>query len=363
MTMFTTNYEQTLEMIKDCLKNRLVPYITSSPGKGKSSIVKQFAKDNNLYLIDCRLSTMLPEDLNGLCFKNGNRAEYLPFNVFPLIQDTIPEGYKGWLLFFDELSGAKMDTQIASYRIMLDREVGQHKLHDKCYIIAAGNNLEDNAGVEEMSTALRSRLIHLSFDITLDDWIYNFALPNKIDPRIIAFLQYKPEAFNYFDPESTDKTFPCPRTYSFLSKLIKNKNNLENYMHYISGSIGDSVSSDFYTFTQFFSKLPTIQDIVNGNPININNEELQFKFAFIQYLISHYDYVKNDELYMKWSKTVLPNTSSKTTTVLDKILDLVNTFDNPEFVAIFATSIFKLDNGIFHNKRFSVLVQRTGKFQ
>ena len=50
--------------VLDCFEAGLVPFIQSSPGMGKSSIVKSIAQEAQLQLIDHRLSTSAPEDLN-----------------------------------------------------------------------------------------------------------------------------------------------------------------------------------------------------------------------------------------------------------------------------------------------------------
>lgn len=363
--LFTANLSQTKQIILDSINNHRVPYITSSPGKGKSAIIKEFAKERNLKLIDVRLSTCLPEDLNGLPFKNNkNKAEYLPFDMFPLETDPIPEGYKGWLLFFDELSGAKMDVQIASYRIMLDREIGQHKIHKKCAIVAAGNNVTDNAGVEEMSTALASRLIHVSFDLTLEEWIFNFAIPNKIDPRIIGFLTYSPQSFNVFNPESTDKTFPCPRTWNMCSDLIKDKpvikDNQNDYMYYISGSIGDSVATDFFAFTEYYSQLPTLDQIVNDLDIELPSNKPQLQFAFIQYLISNYGHYKNKLVYQdyctKYKKQFNPNVNP-----FDQVIKSIDKINNFEIKIIFGRALVQIDNSVMSNSSFMQMQHKNFK--
>lgn len=46
------------------LEAGLVPFIAGNPGIGKSSIVHHLAKAGNLKLIDHRLSTSDPTDLN-----------------------------------------------------------------------------------------------------------------------------------------------------------------------------------------------------------------------------------------------------------------------------------------------------------
>lgn len=56
--------DQAPEFVKDVLRAKLVPMLTSSPGMGKSSIAKQIAKEWNLKLIDVRLSQCDPCDLD-----------------------------------------------------------------------------------------------------------------------------------------------------------------------------------------------------------------------------------------------------------------------------------------------------------
>jgi len=53
-------------LLNDVLKAGLVPMMVGSPGIGKSDIVKTVAKENNLKVIDVRLSQCDPTDLNAV---------------------------------------------------------------------------------------------------------------------------------------------------------------------------------------------------------------------------------------------------------------------------------------------------------
>lgn len=55
---------QVSKFVERCMIKRLVPMIEGHPGIGKSSIVQQLADKYNLQLIDVRLSTCDPTDLN-----------------------------------------------------------------------------------------------------------------------------------------------------------------------------------------------------------------------------------------------------------------------------------------------------------
>ena len=76
------------EFVIECIQAGLVPFIESSPGMGKSSIVKAIARDYDLELIDERLSTRQPVDLSGMPDFQGSGfdryATFTPFDVYPL---------------------------------------------------------------------------------------------------------------------------------------------------------------------------------------------------------------------------------------------------------------------------------------
>jgi hypothetical protein len=59
------------------------------------------------------------------------------------------------ILFFDELTSAQPLQQTTAYQGTLDRRIGEYKVPDVFYVIPAGNNRTDRAGVVPISTALR----------------------------------------------------------------------------------------------------------------------------------------------------------------------------------------------------------------
>ncbi|MDR8247332.1 ATP-binding protein, partial [Acinetobacter baumannii] len=91
------------QLIKEYLKADIVPFIIGSPAIGKSSIVKSIADAAKLKLIDVRVAEMDPTDIAGFPIVENERSFYAPPTMFPLVDDEIPDGYHGWLLFLDEL--------------------------------------------------------------------------------------------------------------------------------------------------------------------------------------------------------------------------------------------------------------------
>ena len=270
--MFKTTPRHAYSMIVDILDAGLVPFLKASPGVGKSSIVRQIAKDFSLKLIDHRLSTSPPWDLSGLpkFFTGANgieRARYAPLEIFPLEDDPIPEGYNGWILFFDEFNSAKKDTQAASYKTILDKMTALHKLHEKCMIVAAGNLDTDRAIVTSLSTAMQSRLVTIEIVFNFEEWIADIVLPQQWDPRVVAFLHAFPKTANDFRADHDENTFCCPRTWDFLQRLVKGKPITKAKIPMYAGTITAGVAVDFTTFSISLSDdedpLPKIKDIVH----------------------------------------------------------------------------------------------------
>lgn len=282
----TVSPTQLLEEIIAVCCVGLVPMATSSPGVGKSSIFRQFADAYNLKFIDCRLSTMAPEDLTGLPMRDGNKAIFAPFDFFPVEGDEIPEGYDGWFILFDEITSATKPMQAAAYRIILDKLVGNQKLHPNVLMGAAGNKTTDKAVVHQMSTALQSRLVHYELVVSVDDFT-DHAVKQGYDYRITAFVNYLPSSLMDFRPDHHDKTFACPRTWEFLSRMIKDKEVSHKIFPRVAGTIGSGMATEFISFAQEFDRLPKYSDIV-ASPVSIPvPSESSTKYATLSMLLEN----------------------------------------------------------------------------
>ena len=262
----TATPRQTKKLVERVVAAGRVPMITSSPGMGKSAIVKKVAEDFGLILIDHRLSTSAPEDLTGLPrFRADGRAEFAPFgDLFPLEGDDIPEGYNGWLLFLDELPSAPKSVQAAAYKLILDRMVGQHKLHPNVWIVGAGNKATDRAIVNPLGTAMQSRLVHIEMAVDFEQWLQDVALPQKWDQRVIAYLSMHNSKLLDFDPEHQDRTFCCPRTWEFTSDLIQGRELDDDDSILLAGTITSGEAISFVQFTKVYKNLPKLNDIMNN---------------------------------------------------------------------------------------------------
>jgi hypothetical protein len=259
---------QAQSMITAYLKAKLVPLLVGSPGMGKSQIYQQIADEYGLLMIDVRLGQSDVTDLCGFPKIIGTKAGYVPMDTFPIVGDEVPAGYNGWLLLFDELTSAPPTLQAAAYKIILDRKVGKHSLHPNVAICAAGNLETDNAVVHPMSTALKSRLVHIQLGIDSTEWT-NWGSSNGIDHRITDYIKWKPEALFTFSPDHTDATYACPRTWEFANRVLGvTTEDSKDRLPMLAGTISEGVAREFLGFIKIYKDLPTTAQI-QANPDGI----------------------------------------------------------------------------------------------
>lgn len=225
----------------------------------------------------------------GLPHFEGRKATFSPFDIFPTEYTPIPENKDGWLLFLDEFNSANKAVQAASYKLILDRMVGNYNLHNNCFIVAAGNLGTDRAIVNNLSTAMQSRIIHIEMDVNFNNWYKNVAVPQNYDSRIIGFLNMYNNKLMDFDPEHEDKTFCCPRTWEFVNNIIKDEKNLDPLLNLLVGTISTGIAIEFVQWAKIYDHLIKLEDIIK-NPENCNlPEDLNIKWATISMLLDKFN--------------------------------------------------------------------------
>lgn len=292
-----------IPLIERAMRKRIVPILKGSPGIGKSDIMRKIAQKHRLKLVDIRLAQVDPVELNGFPnFTADGKAVYAPMDIFPTKGQALPllpeyenmqaqydelvqtvkdnpsaEGskkqlkefqeeycYKGWLLFFDEITSANRQVQAAAYKIILDHLVGQFDLHPNALCVAAGNLSTDKAVVNPMSTALQSRMSHLTLRVDKDEWV-QWAIENGVDPRVIAFIEYRDDLLHDFNPNHNSDTFPCPRTWKFMSDLVEDDTTIStSLMPLLVGTVGGGAAGEFRTFTEIWQDLPSLKEIASA---------------------------------------------------------------------------------------------------
>lgn len=299
MSVFEVNAQELRECLIGDLKAGLTPMVTSSPGMGKSDIIRDIAALFKLWVIDLRVSQCEPVDMQGYPgVINGRMTFHIP-EYFPIEGDTPPEGYEGWLIFLDEFNSGSKQTEAAAYKLILDGAVYKHNLHPRCLIIAAGNLSTDRAIVNTQSTATTSRMIHYRMRIDHRVWI-GWAHTHDIDHRIISLIKFKPSLLHKFDPNTSELTFPCPRTWEFASKVIKPVETIDKITKIrLAGTVGEGAAVECATYIDIYQNLPTIEQILKDPKYGWKVPTEPSEQYAITTMLSHNITMENTEIIVK----------------------------------------------------------------
>ena len=230
------------------------------PGAAKSQIAQQVARDTGRHYVDIRALLLDPVDLRGVPWRDPDgRTRWAPPAFLPPSDDT---GL--WLVNLEELTSAVPMVQAAMYQLILDRMIGEYRLPEGAAVIACGNRETDRGVVHRMPTPLASRFVHLEIRVDAADWT-TWGAANGISPEVLFFIQLRPELLHQFDPQSKEKAFPCPRTWEFVSNIMRNRSGLDPDAEkaLFRGTVGEAAAIEFSAFLNVWRELPHPRAVIN----------------------------------------------------------------------------------------------------
>lgn len=228
------------------------------PGVGKTQIVAQLAAAHGARLYDLRLTTIEPQDLRGLPYYDHDRGR----TVWYRPEDLPDDGPA--ILFLDELTAAPPSLQPTVYGLLQERRVGQHRLPDSVFIVAAGNSVEDGAVAYEMGTALADRLVHLHVTATASDWLARYAVDAGLHPAVTAFIRARPDQL-----ETTEDAIrrgqivaATPRAWDRVSQLMRAIPDRALRQTMIAGTVGEATAAEFQMVADEIAAAVQVEDLL-----------------------------------------------------------------------------------------------------
>ncbi len=261
-------------------------------GIGKSRILEDYFSKTGSKVVTLFLGQMSdPGDLIGLPEKNaatGKTDFMLPY-WFPTDNSPI-------VLFLDELNRARPEVLQTIMDLTLNRKLAGKQLPPGSRIISAVNNGNEYQ-LTDLDPALVSRFNIYEFAPTVQDWI-NWALVQKLDERIISFIQENPEYLDGFENTSFEQNLERTadrRSWERASKIIKNFKTIDNNLKLLlCGILGDKATAAFVTYSSKNNNLSAksvllegpallkakINSITTADFSNLNNQLFSFIESF-----------------------------------------------------------------------------------
>jgi len=241
-----------------------------SPGLGKSASIKQAADELNVGFYHLAMSSIslehmqgIPEfrtrdDLNQYSISGNNQVKGTTWTIPEVIVmiNSIAEQNNGCVVLMDDFHTINPSIENVMYEFLLERRIGDYKLHPKVALIAAMNHDKNSGGGKFNSAAVKSRLRLMEYQFNFDIWFDRFG--RYLHPFISSFLQ---QNSNYItEPETVNLTpNASPRSWTMLSNefsLYKLEElTSEVYIPLVSGIASPEVSTAFDKHMVYYNKM------------------------------------------------------------------------------------------------------------
>jgi hypothetical protein len=261
--------------IRKAIAVRRPVFLWGPPGIGKSDLVKQIGEEAGREVIDVRLALWEPTDIKGIPYYNADQGKmvWAPPAELP----TDPESTA--LIFLDELNSAPPAVQAAAYQLILNRRVGTYVLPKGVDIVAAGNREGDRGVTYRMPAPLANRFLHLEMKVDFDDF-QEWATANRVHEEVVGYVSFAKQDLYDFDPKSSSKAFATPRSWVFVSDLLKDEDTDTDTLHnLIAGAVGDGLAVKFMAHRKIASKLPRADDILDGKVKDLAIKEVSAMYT------------------------------------------------------------------------------------
>jgi len=266
------------------VKRKRPVFIWGPPGVGKSDVVESIVTDaraagQTAKLYDMRLSMCEPTDIMGIPYFNSELGimSWAPPSLLPRPEDKDLDLV---ILFLDEMNGAAPAVQAAAYQLILNRRIGEYKLPDNVAVVAAGNRETDKGVTYRMPKPLSNRFIHFEVKVHFDDWV-EWATSNGVSADVVGYLTAKKNELSQFNPKSPDHAFPTPRSWVFVSDILKDSEEFSEgeVTDMIIGTIGQGAAISFAAHRRTSALLPDPTLVLKGMIKELKTKEISAMYS------------------------------------------------------------------------------------
>lgn len=291
MNMMELTIDQFTQQIKeDLLDENYDPILgLGKSGVGKTMSIYELTREMGIGFCELRLVTLTEIDMLGIPVIENGRTTYASNELLP---DKERDGESG-ILVLDEITSATSTVRAAAYQLTdSKRKLGNYTLPDKWKVVSLGNGIEDGGVYTGMESAYLSRAMCYRIEPNLETW-KKWAIKNGVNPSIVAYLTFDPSKLHVFNPDESASVFPCPRSWTALSKRLNAREKRKGGMLdtsdveiYAAGAVGTTEAANFAGFYSYNSKMISPEDILEGKcKEDVGNLDPEVIYLVIQSLI------------------------------------------------------------------------------
>ena len=303
----TVSPTQLQSELKDCVQLGEAAIVAGPPGGGKTDITSKVAKDlgHDLLIthpvcdeaIDYKGMPAIIDGAGGL--KEG---AFLPFGHLK----KLIEAERPLTVLLDDVGQAHRMVQAAIMQLVLNRALNGVQVSPHVHFNLCTNRAGDRAGADAgLLEPLKSRGYIYQLKSDVHDWVKWAIKPEEeggggMPPVLCAFMRYKPELLNDFNPTRDMVNSPNPRCWARVGRAYKA--GLGTAAKY-AGAVGDGASAVWMAFERTWGKLPKIEVIV-ANPESAKvpeEDQLDVMYATAG-CVAHHATENNIDAIMKYTR-------------------------------------------------------------
>lgn len=263
-----------LDLLESCVRSGVPLIIWGPPGVGKTATVSALGRRLGVHVETVIASLHEPVDFSGWPVAHDGKVIMAP----PSWLQRLKEAGRA-ILFLDELTNAPLAVQAALLRVILERVVGDEKLPDGVYVMAAGNPPEMAADGYPLRPPLANRMAHIEFVLDPLDWsekfpIYWGAPPSIQVPEhlwlrartmIAAFIRRRPDLLLVVpkDEYSAGRAWPSPRSWDAASRplALHLDEHPDKWSDLVVAAVGEGAALEFINWARHHD-LPAPEEVL-----------------------------------------------------------------------------------------------------
>ena len=253
------NFKETEEAVELSLLSHAVPLIIGESGIGKTSLIKDFSRKNDMYLVNIDANLLKEGEIGGLPMVVSGKTYYATHHKLMEIETYVANNPGYVMLVIDEINRCDHSVQQELMNLILNREINGYKLSDRVMVAAAMNPTnkmgefnDTDYQVIDMDPAQEDRFIWFNMDSDPREWIRWGMEDGAIHESVIQFISNFREYLNYkSDDEYIQAT---PRSWERVSnalKVFETRNYEEKTLyHLVKGNVGTKLAQEFMVFLE-----------------------------------------------------------------------------------------------------------------
>lgn len=186
------------------LRRTTVPLLMSAPGMGKTTIVREFAKEKGVNMLKVTLSQRMPHEVISMMMPNQKTGK---LEVYDSLE--ISSLKSGDILFFDEVFNGTLKATLDSVlNFTEDRITPSGKHIEGIFIIAASNP----QGLINLTPQIKERFIMYDLKFNAEEYQEylkdKYGMPEVVSKNLSILIgkeKFESITWNYMTPRSLEK--------------------------------------------------------------------------------------------------------------------------------------------------------------